>query len=101
VNHEHVEQHFGLVEDCREARFVFVQPHRHDGAEGDHFGYDTIGYLNVPAFGFSDESIMLRTRVNEDLVVEIKGCSTQRNASAKACWSYDKLNFRYRMPDNQ
>jgi len=100
VDNQAVEQHFGLVEDCHEARFVFVQPHRDDAPEGDAFGYETIGYLNVPAYGFSDEPIMLRTRVNEDLVVEIEGRSTQRGAAANACWSYDKLNLCYRLPDD-
>jgi molecular chaperone DnaK len=98
VDHQPMRCHFGLVEDTREARFVFVQQRRFNGAEGDHLGYDTVGYLNVPAYGFSDEPISLSTRVTEDLIVEIEGLSTRRNHSSKASWSYNKLNFRYRMP---
>jgi molecular chaperone DnaK len=101
VDHRLLESHFGLVEDTHEARFVVVQPQRHHNGEGDHFGYDTIGYLNVPAYGFSDEPISLRTCVTEDLIFEIEGCSTQRSQLSKAHWSYDKLNFRYRMPEEQ
>jgi molecular chaperone DnaK len=101
VDHQPMRCHFGLVEDTREARFVFVQQRRFNGVEGDHLGYDTVGYLNVPAYGFSDEPISLSTRVTEDLIVEIEGSSTRRNHSSKASWSYNKLNFRYRMPGDK
>ncbi len=95
------ERHFGLVEDTNEARFVFVQPHVHNGLEGDHFGCDTIGYLNVPTYGFSDEPICLRTNVNEDLVFQVEGCSAHRSQTSKMHWNYEKLKFRYLMPEEQ
>jgi len=96
------ERHFGLVEDSREARFLFVQPQRHDSAEGDTFGYDSIGQpLSVPAYGFSDEPITLRTWVNEDLVVEAEACSAHRGKAGRASWTWEQLALRYRMPDGK
>lgn len=99
VDHLAKERHFGLVEDAREARFVFVQPQTQGRLEDDHFGYDTIGYLSVPAYGFSDEPISLRTNVSEDLIVEIEGGSTNRSQTSKTNWSYEKLKFRYLIPE--
>ena len=100
VTHEAMEQHFGLVEDTNEARFVFVEPHWYEAGEGDDFGYDTLDYMNVPAYGFSDEPIILRTRVTEDLVVEIEGRSWHRENSPLVKREFEKLHLRYRLPDS-
>ena len=100
VDHAVIERHFGLVDDEREARFVFALPRRHEGADGDAFGHETVGHLSVPAFGFSDEPILLQTRITEDLVVEVKGRSAHRGRSGQAAWTFEKLPFRYQMPEN-
>jgi hypothetical protein len=102
VDHTVSERHFGLVEDSREARFVFVQPRRHDGAEGDAFGYEALGQpLSVPAFGFSEEPIVLRTQVDENLVVRVEGQSTHRGPAGRAEWTWEQLALRYQMPDEK
>jgi molecular chaperone DnaK len=94
------EHHFGLVEDAEEARFVFVEPHRQDSGEGDNFCYETLDYMNVPAFGFSDEPITLRTRVTEDLVVEVEGRGWHRENAPTVKREFEKLHLRYRLPNN-
>jgi len=100
VNHTAIQQHFGLVEDTAEARFVFVEPHRHNVADGDDFGYDTLDYMHVPAYGFSDEPIILSTRVTEDLVVEVEGRSWHRENAPTVKRQFEKLHLRYRLPEN-
>jgi molecular chaperone DnaK len=95
---DHQEHYFGMVEDSREARIVFVQP---TGRHNHHNGspLETLGYLSLPAYGFNDEPIALKTWVDQDLVVNVQGHSTRREAQRRD-WHYDKLRFRYKLPQN-
>ena len=97
VTHAVREHHFGLVEDTSEARFAFVTP-THTSSGGNGVGYETLGSLSVRAYGFSDEPIMLRSRVSKDLVVEVEGWSTHSDQSQSSKWEYEGLNFRYELP---
>lgn len=91
------EHHFGLVEDSQNARIVFVQPKgRRSYENGDPL--ETLGYLNLPAYGFSNEPIAVKTWVDEDLVVNVRGYSTRREAQVRE-WRYEKLRFRYQLPN--
>jgi molecular chaperone DnaK len=91
------EHHFGLVEDAREARVVFVQPKGRRGYENGN-PLETLGYLSLPAYGFSNEPIALKTWVDEDLVVNVRGHSARREAQIRD-WHYEKLRFRYKLPN--
>jgi molecular chaperone DnaK len=95
VNDDHP-HYFGMVEDSREARFVFVQPKgRHGYQNGNPL--ETLGYLSLPAYGFQDEAIALKTWVDKDLVVNVRGHSTRREPETRD-WYYEKLRFRYKLP---
>lgn len=90
------EHHFGLVEESREARVVFVQPKgRRKYQNGDPL--ETLDYLSVPAYGFSNEPIVIQTWVDQDLVVNVRGFSARREAQIRD-WHYEKLRFRYKLP---
>ena len=91
------EHHFGLVEDSREARVVFVQPRGRSGFQNGN-PLEILGYLSLPAYGFSDEPIALKTWVDQDLVVNVRGHSTRREAQVRD-WHYEKLRFRYKLPN--
>jgi len=89
------QQYFGLVEDSSEARLVFAQP---KGMNGHLKGaaLETLGYLTVPAYGFSNEPIALKTWIDENLVVNVRSHST-RHASQQRDWHFEKLRFRYKL----
>ena len=91
------EQYFGLVENSREARVVFVQPRRGSTPPYDHVALETLGYLSIPAYGFGDEPVALKTWVDENLVVNLQGRSTRRDSKVEG-WQYEKLRFRYQLP---
>jgi molecular chaperone DnaK len=97
VVNNHQEHHFGLVEDSHEARVVFVQPR---ARYGSHNGapLETLGHLRLPAYGFSDEPIALKAWVDQDLVVNVRGHSTRRETQTRD-WQYEKLRFRYKLPE--
>jgi molecular chaperone DnaK len=89
------QQYFGLVEDSSEARLVFAQL---KGTKGHANGapLETIGHLTIPAYGFDNEPISLKTWIDENLVVNVQGHSTRREAQ-KRDWHFEKLRFRYKL----
>lgn len=90
------QNYFGLVEDSREARIVFVQPKGPNGYEKGT-ALDTLGFLSVPAYGFDNEPIALKTWIDEDLVVNVRGHSSRSEHQTRD-WHYEKLRFRYKLP---
>ena len=88
-------QYFGLVEDSSEARFVFVQP-KGTNSHSNEVSLETLGYLSIPAYGFDNEPIALETWIDENLVVNVRGNSTRREAQ-KGDWHFEKLRFRYKL----
>jgi hypothetical protein len=87
------------IADCiltQEARIVFVQPKGPNGYENG-VSLETLGYLSVPAYGFDNEPIALKTWIDEDLVVNVRGHSTRRERQFRD-WHYEKLRFRYKLP---
>jgi molecular chaperone DnaK len=84
--------HFGLVEDSQTATFIFAsQPE--DGRSAH------IGELHTPAFGFRDELIELKSRITSDLVFEAKARSKWRDQHNDTPFIYEKLRWRYEMPN--
>ena len=89
---------FGLVEDTNNARFVFVEGR--DGEDGRLTGMDRIlGYLAVPAFGFSNEPLHLETKIDEDLLLHVTARSQARADNHTRQWTYPELRFSYALPE--
>jgi molecular chaperone DnaK len=101
VNDKPIEQHFGLVEDCREARFVFAQPRGGGDGSGGPSNHERVGVpLVVPAYGFSDEPITLKLSISPDHVVEVEGRSQRREHEQPIQWTFENLNLSYELPNN-
>jgi molecular chaperone DnaK len=87
---EWVEASFALVEDDPAASLVFS-----DG-EGR-----ILGYLNVPAFGFFREKILVSAQVDPDQILRIRARSTSRSEEMAEEWCYSSLRLDYRLPVNR
>ena len=100
VNGKAIEQHFGLVEDCQEARFVFAQPRGGGDGSGGRLDHERAGVpLVVPAYGFSDEPITLKLSITADHVVEVEGRSQRREHEPPVQWTFENINLSYELPD--
>lgn len=88
---------FGLLEDTNNARFVFVESR--NGTDGRLNTMDrTLGYLTVPAFGFTDEPIHLETHIDENLLLHVTARSQARAKRHARHWTYPELRFSYALP---
>lgn len=97
VSHHSDVTTFGLVEDTDNARFVFVECK--DGTDGQIMSMDKIlGYLSVPAFGFSNEPIRLSSRFDEDLLLHVTARSQCRERNHERTWTYENARFSYQLP---
>lgn len=97
IDHSREVATFGLVEDNDNARFVFVESN--DERDGDLTSMDRVlGYLSVPAYGFSNEPIRLEIHVDEDLLFHVTGKSQNRGESQIRTWTYPELRFTYQLP---
>jgi len=94
--HSHVAT-FGLVEDVDNARFVFVECK--DGAGGGQTSMDKIlGYLSVPAYGFSNEPIRLNSQIDDDLLLQVTARSQNKAKMHELTWTYGDVRFSYQLP---
>jgi molecular chaperone DnaK len=88
---------FGLVEDADNARFVFVECK--DGTDGQVTSMEKIlGYLSVPAYGFSNEPIRLNIQVDEDLLLHVTARSQCKAKMHERTWTYGEVRFSYQLP---
>lgn len=88
---------FGLVEDTNNARFVFVECQ--DRTEGRLMSMDKVlGYLSVPAYGFSNEPILLTSRFDENLLLHVNIRSQCRGKNDVRTWTYGNVRFSYKLP---
>ncbi len=78
---------FALVEDDPAASLVFA-----DGSGG------TLGYLNVPSFGFFREKIEVCAEIDRDLILHIQARSMNRSARTTREWVYNGLRVNYQLP---
>ena len=98
VDHGKHSATFGLLEDTNNARFVFVESR--DGADGRLTSMDrTLGYLAVPAFGFTNEPIHLETHIDENLLLHVTARSQSRAERHARHWTYPELRFSYALPE--
>lgn len=74
---------FGIVEDTNKARFVFTDSKK------------TIGYKNVPTYGFFQESIECNSKIDDNLIFCMDIKSKNMTEEYKTEFRYDKLKFYY------
>lgn len=97
IDHSREVATFGLVEDTDNARFVFVESN--DGPDCRLTSMDRVlGYLSVPAYGFSNEPIRLETHVDKDLLLHVIAKSQNRGDGHSRTWTYEELRFSYQLP---
>lgn len=79
---------FGIIDASNEARLVIDA------------GEDTEKFLvlNVPAYGFMHEKIILEASVSPDQVLEISARSSNRPATSGRIWKFPKLRIYYEFP---
>ena len=88
---------FGLIEDTDNARFVLVE-YKSNTKNGLLSSDKILGYLAVPAFGFSNEPIKLEMYIDKDLLLNLTAQSECKGESKRKIWTYPQLRFSYRIP---
>lgn len=87
-----VKHHFGIVDTSKEARFIFGGS---ADLDDDDSKYVT---LQVPAYVFLQEQIILEANVDEDLVFNVITSSSMRTREYNRIWKYEKLKCYYQLP---
>lgn len=88
----HQRHHFGIVDSDREARFVFTGS---PDIDNDDNRFST---MEVPAYRFLQEHIILDVSVDDDQVFQAKATSTMRPSDVYSVWTYPKLKCYYLLP---
>lgn len=78
---------FGLVEDSDTASFIFADGYR-----------NTLGHLDVPAFGFFQENIVLETFIDENLVFRANARSSNHGEEYARSWLYPGMALDFELP---
>lgn len=96
VNHKNKKIVFGLVEDSPGAEFIFLESESNDP---DSSGVDrkTIGYLNVPTYGFLFETLILDYQIDENLLLSVAVQSENKKQDTQV-WEFDEMRFSYNLP---
>jgi molecular chaperone DnaK len=88
---------FGLVEDSQNAHFIFMESV--DNAPSDlESERRTIGYLNVPSYGFLFEPIELSFQIDKDLLFKVTAKSKNMAQTDSKTWEFDKIRLSYKLP---
>lgn len=95
VPFEQNEFNFGIVEDTRDARFIFSD----NEFSNNNNHINIIGYQNVPTYGFFKEQLKLLARINEDLVFKAEIKSSRKSEQYGKVWEHTGLKFYYELPD--
>jgi molecular chaperone DnaK len=97
VRHKEDTVTFGLVEDNKNAHFIFVESDDNvpTGLESDR---RTIGYLTVPSYGFLFEPIELSFQIDKNLLFTVTAKSSNMAQNDYKKWVYDKMRFSYNLP---
>lgn len=85
--------HFGIVDSNQEARFIFSGC---ADLDGDDSKYCT---LQVPAYKFLQEQIILEAFIDKNLVFNVVASSTMRTDDYKQVWKYERLKCYYKLPE--
>lgn len=89
----HRSYNFGIVDSSKEARFVF------SGSADIDESSDKYNTLEVPAYNFLQEKILLNAMVDEDMVFRVMAGSTMRPGQFRRVWEYSRLKCYYRLPE--
>jgi molecular chaperone DnaK len=84
--------HFAIVDTNQEARFIFGGS---ADLEQDDDKYVT---LQVPAYVFLQEQIILDANIDDDLVFNVIASSTMRTEEYRRIWKYERLKCYYQLP---
>ena len=86
------EHHFAIVDSNKEARFIFAGSMDLDD---DETRFVT---LQIPAYKFLQEQIVLEANIDEDLVFNVIASSTMRTSDYNRIWRYERLKCFYQLP---
>lgn len=92
VKNWQTKHHFGIVDSNKEARFIFAGS---TDLDDDDTRFCT---LQVPAYRFLQEQIILEASIDEDLVFNVVASSTMRPKEFRSVWKYEKLKCYYILP---
>lgn len=87
------ECHFGIVDSNKEARFVF------GGSADIEESPERFKVLNIPAYRFLQEQIVLNASVDKDMVFHVVAGSTMRTIDYNRVWDYFQLKCYYKLPE--
>jgi molecular chaperone DnaK len=83
--------HFGIVDSDKAARIIF------SGCPDIDNSSDKYKMLDLPAYKFLEEVIILETEVDQDLVFVAKAKSNMRSDDFSRLWAYTRLKFYYKL----
>lgn len=95
INGWRKECHFGIVDTNKEARFVF------GGSPDIEESPERFKSLEVPAYRFLQEQLIIQALVDSDLVFRVIAGSTMRPKEFQRVWEYPQLKCYYKLPDKQ
>ena len=84
--------HFGIIDSNKEARFIFAGS---KDLDDDETRFVT---LQIPAYRFLQEQIILEANVDDDLVFNVTASSTMRTNEYNRIWKYERLKCYYQLP---
>lgn len=87
------EQHFGITDTNKEARFVF------GGSPDIEESPARFKSLEVPAYRFLQEQLILQVLVDADMVFSAVAGSTMRPSEFRRVWEYPQLKCYYKLPE--
>lgn len=82
---------FSLVDDSRQARFLF--------AGSDDIKYSDERFCSVPAHGFLQESMHMTVTVDKDMVFRALIKSRMHPEEFQRMWEYSRLKCYYKLPE--
>ena len=96
VRHKEHTVTFGLVEDNKNAHFIFKESADNSPTilESDR----KIGDLTVPSYGFLFEPIELSFQIDKNLLFTVTARSSNMAQNDYKTWEYDKMRFSYKLP---
>lgn len=79
---------FALVEEDPTACLVFADDRN-----------NILGHMNVPAFGFFEEKIIINTNIDKDFILHVQAVSTNRSENTVRYWQCSDLRVNYCLPE--
>lgn len=86
---------FGIVEDSREARFIFSDNTRNTETNNRKI----LGFVSVPTYGFANEKIILEAHIDENLIFKANIKSNHRTNAYIRSFELTNIKFYYELPE--